>query len=212
MFKLANERSPATNKDIEEGREAKKALLNYFDNIDTKGFKLHFLDKKDDNQIFDFCSYNENLDICIPIAVEGKKRELFNKVLNGYKNIGNANFKDIQFSNKKYYNLMSKETRDSCIHIIKRQLTDKELDKAVIIMIPLDAPKKLDFGFKINIFNSIYKYYNFNILEELKNGKKMPHNSRRIVETIKRDSKPKSELDYILKVPFNEAKLNDYTY
>jgi len=82
MFKLANERSPATNKDIEEGREAKKALLNYFDNIDTKGFKLHFLDKKDDNQIFDFCSYNENIDICIPIAVEGKKRELFNKVLN----------------------------------------------------------------------------------------------------------------------------------
>lgn len=213
MYGLANERSPATNQDIIKGREAQKTLHDYWNIINTKGFVNHWFNKeKDANQLFDFCFYNEKLDFCIPVAVEAKDRKLFNKVLNGYNNNGNSNFKDIHFANKNYHELMSKGTRDSCKHIIDRSLTDKELVNSVSIMIPLDAPKKLDFGFKINIYNSIYKYIDFNESEKLKNGKEMFHNSRRNVEEIKRESRSASELDYILKVPFKEVKLNDYRF
>jgi hypothetical protein len=213
MYNLVYERDPATEFDVYRGRVAQKALLEYYNKIDTKGSEIYFLNEnKDNGQLFDFLAYNKKMDFALPFEVEGKDRELFDKLLLGYNTGGEFGFESIHFANKRFYDLKTEEIRNSFKHIIDRSLRDDELNSAMAIMIPLDADKKLDFGFKININKSIYRYYDFLTTEKLKSGKEMFFNSRRIIKDTQRKDASEIKKDFGIEIPFKEVKLNDYRF
>lgn len=197
MYEYEPRRGKATVNDLKAGKKAEEFLYNRYKSIlDPKRYDIFWLNMITDTLgIYDLIVFDKIKDFVWLIEIEGKAKNLLDKVIKGFSSSGSEGFKDLHISNKNFSKYNSGSHIKNIEQLVGRKLTKEEFDKATFLMVYKDAP--ITFCLKVNIKESIADFYSFK-----------EYNSRHISKTTLRDGHEKKEK--FIAVPFSEVEFHDY--
>lgn len=197
MYQYEPRRGKATKEDLIAGKKTEESVYKMYKRmLDPQRYDVLWLNKTSETLgLYDLAIYDKVDDFVQLYEIEGKNKELLDKVVVGLNSSGKKGFEDLHISNKNFFEYNSGSHIKNIEKLIGRELTKEEFDQATFIMVYKNAP--ITFCLKINIKESIVNFYLYKLF-----------NKRHTNKTTMRDGYEKKEK--FIAVPFSEVEFHDY--